>query len=333
MYLKEEILKGDNLIKVLSYFGYENITERGDEIRCSYGIDTNPSSIKIKKNEILGAVDFSRDVKGDIFTLIMENRKKTFQEVVAEINSLLGIKYHYVKEDKSGSIARILDDLELKKKKEIQYYEDVYLQCYKDVWNKRFLEDGISIKTQKKFEVMYDEESERIVIPHRSIEGKLLGVVGRTNISGEDKPLNKYICLLPFSKTVSLYGILQNYKHLFKAKRIYVGESEKFVMQLDTMNINNAVSLGGSNISKEQMVLLLKLHPEEIVFCFDEGLDIFKVYNQINRFKMFSMKTGIKVGLMIDKNNKFLKEKSKSSPSDHGIEIWDAMVESCIEWF
>lgn len=139
----------------------------------------------------------------------------------------------------------------------------------------------------------------------------------------------KYVPLLRFKKHHSLYGIFENQKYI-ENNRVYIGESEKFVLQLHTMNIRNALALGGNSIDNYRLSLLEKLNVKEIVFCFDEGLevDIQKRALKITK-KYFGDK--VKIGVMYDKHNKYLPKGSKCSPTDLGKETWGNMLK-CIKW-
>jgi len=158
------------------------------------------------------------------------------------------------------------------------------------------------------------------VIPHRTPDGEICGLMGRANykIYGYG---NKYLPLISHKKSETLFGYSQNYSHLYNADVIYVGESEKFVMQLDSMSYFNAVALSGSGISKTQCQLIAKLMPKKVVFCYDEGLDESVIYRNINKFKMFTERMNIKTKLIIDRKNIKISKGSKYSPTDLGKEV------------
>lgn len=329
MLFKKTILDNDNIIRILEHFNFCNITDRGKEIRCGLNQYTNPTSICVLKDENITSVDFARNIQGDIFTLIMENKNLNFREVMSEIRDVLGIDIHFEKEVKNDSIANIYSDLVFKKKDEIAIYEESILEQFDDSWSLRFLNDGISINTQKKFDIRYDYETHRIIIPHRNEFGDICGLIGRINI--DDYSGNKYFPLIAHRKSATLFGYSQNYNSLYNADTIYVGEAEKFVMQLDTMGYQNALALSGSSLSKEQIILIAKLMPRQVVFCFDEGLDILQIYRLANKFKFFTEKMNIQTKILIDKNNKYLKKNSKASPTDYGKEVWESLIKECSE--
>lgn len=340
MQVKEALLKDNNIEKVLSFYGYANITDRGKEVRCGFTIKTNPSSIAIYKNENLSAVDYASGITGDIFTIIMKHKSIGFSEMIRDIKNLLDIEISYSKRKENESVSRVFDDILFKRQEKLQVYEEEVLNKYADKWNTRFLKDGISIETQKKFGLRYDFEEERIVIPHRTLEGELCGIIGRINL--DDGYGSKYLPLISHiegdrvirynhKKGLTLFGYAQNYKDLYGADVIYIGESEKFVMQLDSMGYHNALSLSGSSISKEQCIAIAKLNPKKVVLCFDEGLEEVTMYRCANQLSMFLNKMNIEVGLIIDKKNEYLEKDSKDSPADKGKKIWESLIQNCYE--
>ena len=66
--------------------------------------------------------------------------------------------------------------------------------------------------------------------------GKLVGITGRYNFNDLGK-YPKWKALKNFSKGNYLYGIFENYENIKNAGYVLIGESEKFVMQLDTMGL------------------------------------------------------------------------------------------------
>lgn len=330
MQFKEVLLQENNLIEVLEFYGYSNISETDGEIRCGRCSTSNPTSISILKNENISATDFGRNISGDIFTLIMEHKKKKFIEVVKDIKGLLNIEVDYKKDEENESVSRVFDDLVFKNKETLDVYGEELLDNYKKRWNTNFYKDGISIETQKKFDIGFDTETQRIVIPHRNEVGELCGVMGR-KICMKNKRIPKYLPLVRFKKSLTLFGYAQNYEHLYNKDTIYIGESEKFVMQLDSMGYKNGVALSGSSISKRQIMLLVKLLPKRVVFCFDEGLDEMVMYRNANKFRFLTDITDIEVYMIIDRENKYLKKGGKESPTDKGKKVWEKLLNECIE--
>ena len=326
--IKEAMLLGDNVERVLEYFGYKKIKKRNEkEIRCAIDDEGNRTGIRVMLNDNLSATDFIRDVNGDIITIIMSNRNLTFKEVIDGIKEALNLTdFTYHKQEPTFlSIFKNLDkSKEQSKNIELEIYPERILNDYSKQWNMRFLKDNISIETQREFGIGFDEETQRITIPWRDFEGNICGIVGRSNIDGVE---NKYLPIIPFKKSGTLYGFSENYLDLCD-NNIFVGESEKFVLQLKTMGYPNAVALGGNSLSDVQIEELLTLNPKNLIFCYDEGLEESVINRNFNRLKKHLAFKNVGVYLIYDKTQKYLK--NKCSPSDLGKEIWERVKKECV---
>lgn len=325
--LKEKLLQGDNIERVLEYFNYEKIRRVSEnEIRCAYDIDRNGTAIRIKLDENISAVDFARNVSGDIIKLIMINRDLPFREVIEGIKEVIGVSDVKIGkvEESFLSIFNKLGHKNKTKREEIEIYPESILDNFSKEWNLRFLKDNISIDVQREFDIGFDNITQRITIPWRDFEGNIVGVMGRSNIDGVE---NKYLPIIAFKKSNTLYGYSENYIELCD-NNIFIGESEKFVLQLKTMGYSNAVALGGNSLSEVQIEELLALNPKNLIFCYDEGLEMEVINRNFNRLKKHMTFRNIGVYLIQDKNNKYLS--NKCSPSDLGIEIWEKVKKECV---
>ena len=325
--LKEKLLQGDNIERVLEYFSYEKIRRVSEnEIRCAYDIDRNGTAIRIKLDENISAVDFARNVSGDIIKLIMINRDLPFREVIEGIKEVIGVSDVKIgnAEESFLSIFSKLGHKKKTKREEIEIYPESILDDFSKEWNLRFLKDNISIDVQREFDIGFDDITQRITIPWRDFEGNIVGVMGRSNIDGVE---NKYLPIIAFKKSNTLYGYSENYIELCD-NNIFIGESEKFVLQLKTMGYPNAVALGGNSISYVQIEELLALNPKNLIFCYDEGLEMEVINRNFNRLKKHMAFRNIGVYLIQDKKNKYLS--NKCSPSDLGVEIWEKVKKECI---
>lgn len=314
-----------DLVLLLKEYGYGKFNVNEDEIRCSKPDSSNGSTCRIKLNNMLSCTDFSSSFNGDIFELIIFHTDTTYANIVSKCYEMFNIEDVDDDNDFNG-----LDlDLDVKPKEVlIPIYDKSELDKFEKVWNLRFVKDNIMPKTQEVFGIGYDYRSKRITIPWFTIEGKLLGVMGRAYYS--DYGDFKYFPLLKFKKHHSLYGIYENQKYIENG-RVYILESEKSVLQLHTMGLHNAVALGGNSIDNYRLSLLEKLNVQEIVFAFDEGLEIDVQKRALKTAKKY-FKNKIRIGLMYDGHNKYLPKGSKDSPSDLGKEVWENMIEHCTRW-
>jgi DNA primase len=190
------------------------------------------------------------------------------------------------------------------------------------------LRDGISLDAQKFFDIRFSIEYNAIIIPIYNEVGDIIGAKARINGDPEEGE-SKYYYPIPVQVSQTLYGYSKNYEHLYGADTIYIGESEKFCMQLYTMGIRNCVSIGSHTISEKQAKLLLQLSPKSITFMLDEGLDLSETKRNIDIIK--SVSSMMQVNMYYFDHTECLELGPKDAPSDHGIEVWNEIIENYIK--
>nr|DAF66718.1 MAG TPA: DNA primase [Caudoviricetes sp.] len=332
----KEYLKNnpEQIEKILSYYGYHSINITDKEIRFAKIGGDNPSGCRIKLNDNLSATDFTTSYNGDLFSLIATHIGLTYGEVIKTVETMLGgkIEGNYQPEEES-LFDGFFDNLYIpyeSEEEEVTYDESVldkYNNGYK--WFKRFADDGILPSSQVKFNIGFSEESNRITIPWRDSEGKLIGVIAR--IDSDEKTNYKYLPLIAFPKHKYLYGLYQNKEYIKESKEVYVFESEKSVLLGDSLGYRNFTSLGGNSISKTQVEQLLKLGVTKIIISLDEGLDTEIIKRDIKTIKdCLFMKDNIRIGFILDKNNKYLPKGGKDSPIDLGKEVFEKLCDECL---
>lgn len=331
--LKEYLKNNPNEIeKILKYYKYHSINITDKEIRCAKKTSDNPSTVRIKLNDNLSSCDFSTSYTGDLFGLISTHIGLKYGEVLKTVQTMIGKKINGTYESKEENLFDgFFDSLYVpyESEEEVTYDESVleeYNSGYK--WNMRFLKDGILPSSQVKFKVGFDEVSNRITIPWKDSEGKLIGVIARID---NDIPTNyKYLPLIPFPKHKYLYGLYENKEHIKESKEVYIFESEKSVMLGDSLGYRNFLSLGGNSICEKQVEQILKLGGNKIILCLDEGLDVSVIKRDIKVIKSMSFMREIKIGFILDRENKYLPKGSKSSPIDLGREIFEKLCNECL---
>jgi len=332
--INKQLLDNPEHIKnILEKFGFCNIDIRAKEIRCGINVNSNSTSIRIQLNDYLNAVDFGRDIHGNLISFIMKSKNVSYKNVLDIIKNELNIyQYSYVKRNSifDGFYERI------KRKTnniiDMKIYNNDILNNYIISPNLLFLRDGISLETQKKFKIGVDVISQRITCIWYDFEGNIVGITGRYLGDYESDEVSKWMPVIPHPKSQTLYGYVENYLYLQECEEIYIGESEKFTMQLDTMGINTAVSLGGNTIHVPQIKHLIWLNPKKIILCLDEGLEEKIIINQINKIKTMSKFVDIKLGYIFDKENKIMPKNSKCSPSDFGKKKFLELKNNFVEW-
>ena len=322
--IKERLIQNEDLlIDVLEKYGFCHIKKiKQDEIRCAYDEDSNPTSVVINLDNLFCTI-WSKNVRGDIYSILQFNSGQSFSQIHNYLSSLFdGEEVEEIKPKKllfNGFFKQFIGNSEEKEK----IYDENILNEYVSIPCIRFIEDNISAKTQRKFEIGYDYKSQRITIPWRSIDGDIVGVSSRNNDDCSDAP--KYLALKSFKKSNYLYGMFQNYNEIVSKRKIIIVESEKSVLQAYDMGIKNVVAVGCHSISENQ-IYLLKYNVDMVTIMFDKDVAEDEVREQCKKIKD---KLGIKVYYCID-NKDLLNE--KESVTDRGINIFMELCKQIKEY-
>ena len=337
--LKEEIINRELLPDILSEIGCHHIQDRGEYIQCGNKDGDNPRSIVVYKNEYISCTNYTRQItkngrSADIFDLISYFEDCSFAEAMKFVCGIAGIDYYGEREDipESLQMLKLLQDMNTNSEDDsapLKPISERILSYYLPYGNVMFEDDGISLETQREFEISFDPSTNSICIPIRDELGTLIAVKARRFKYTPSTPMDqrrfpdelsedesKYFYLEPGAKSQVLYGLYKNIKAIQQQGVVYVGESEKFCLQLHDMGYYG-VSTGGSKISKRQVEMLTRLGVK-IVFCFDKDISEDDLLDIANNFM-----SGIPIYAIVDKDN-ILQE--KESPSDN-IENWVRLVE------
>jgi len=268
---------------------------------------------------------------------IMRYREIEYPQAMSELNTIIGGRKI------EGFFSQDLYNPAVALKKNENEYKDVseisakLLERYHPYAYGGWIDEGISAETQKKFGIRYSISENKIIIPQLDINGRLIGVRGRSldqyeiDNFGKYRPVRYKGKVLSYPTSLNLYGLFQNKRNILKAGKVIIFESEKSVMQLDTiMNGNgNGVALSGSSISSWQINELSKLGINEIIV----GLD--KDYNDEQSrktraemiVKMFKrMLLRFNVSVLFDDCDGLLGY--KDSPTDKGSEPFYKLMRS-----
>lgn len=334
--IKEKLINNPIHIKnILEYYEFASISVNSHEIRCGIDKESNKTSIriKLKNNQFLYVTDYGRGLNCDLINFIIKSRNVEFKEVINVIKNEIGINsftytkrksifggfYNKIKSRKTNSI-------------ELKTYDENILNQYLHKYNLMFFRDGISFETQKKFKIGLDTLSQRITCPWWSFDGQLVGITGRYIGDYEVDNTLKWCPVIPHAKSQTLYGYTENYQYLQGCEELYIFESEKGVMQLDSMDIHTGIALGGNSIHYPQIIHIIGLQPQKIIFGYDESLEEEIILSQINKLKSMIKFYDIKLGYIVDYENKILPKDSKMSPTDLGKDSFLELKNNYTKW-
>ena len=319
--LRNHIVDNDLVPTILESLGCKSIKSHGTYYSCTNPDGNNLGAVNVMLPS-LSVINYTRDLDAvskyhDIFTLVQFYKDCDFFEAVKYTCDCLGISiYHDFDDDIPESLIitrellkMIEEDEPKEKEKPLSPIPEQILSYYIRCVNDQFLKDGISYKVQRTFELGYDQCTNRITIPIRNYDGSLVGIKGR--YFGEiplGSELQKYLYIEPCNKGQILFGLDKSKDFIENTRVAYVGESEKFVMQLWSYGDCNAVATGGKTISNHQIELLSRIC-DKVILCLDKDVEDEELKNIADKFLGC-----VEVYTIVDNNNILV---DHESPSDN----------------
>lgn len=328
--LKIFIYENNRIEDILQQIGCHSIKYHSSGYYTCGNIDgDNKQSVTVYKNENLNCINYTRDIgnPSDLISLVCYNTKLSFFDALKYLCNLLGISYYHDFEEEipeSLRITKLIYEMQQgeyqKEERPLKPISEKILSYYKPYLNDMFFNDGISYETQQEFEIGYDELTNRITVPIRSEIHDLVGVKGRLFKETIEEWEQKYIYLEPCARSKILYGLYKTYPYIKKEGKCYIGESEKFTLQLWSMGYCNSVGIGGKKISSQQIEKLTRLGVD-LIFCFDKDVTKKEIENIADRFV-----DGVNIFYLFDDKD-ILEE--KESPSD-SQEKFKYLLNNCL---
>lgn len=321
--LKEYLLNNELCEDVLTALGCGHVRNRGEYISASNpdGGD-NKQAITLYLGENLNCIDYTRQISKtkratDIFDLVAYFKQCTFAESMKWVCDTVGLDYYHEPDDVPESllIIKMLKEMSTGCDEEdntpLKPISKDVLRYYLPYGNKKWEDEGISLETQREFNIMYDPQTNYIAIPILDSIGSLVGIKGRY-FGIPDEYHSRFTYLEKCNKSKVLYGYWQNKEFIKNNKYIIVVESEKSVLKLAEYGYRNVVSTGGKTISKYQVELITRTGCVPI-FAFDEDVKEDELGDIANLFI-----DGVSIYAVIDRDG-LLEE--KESPMDRQ-DVW-----------
>lgn len=337
--LVKYIYDNDKIKYVLENLDCVHISERTTEFRCGLPNDTSRTRVRIKKNEYLNITIFQANdeiIRGNIITLTMNINNCNFISAIKFLHNILNLRYSFTKQkkekDKKSPIDIFNKVIKHKKKykTEIKIYENDILNCYIQGVHINWYKEGILPFTAKEFNLGYDIEHKRVVIPHSKWdslnEDKYIGIMGRTTIKNYDLlDIPKYFPLIPFSKGLNLYGLKENYKTILEKGYVVIHEAEKSVLKRHSVLDKTGVALCCHDFDErgEQVKILIGLNVD-IIICMDKGVSLNHIRSMCERF--YNIRN---VYYVWDKYDIL---KDKEAPADKSNKIYNILLKQKIKY-
>lgn len=279
----------------------------------------------------------------DIISLVQKVRCCTISESIVYISDMFGFGSSVMVEGfyDTPTTSADLDILTRYDKKpkqvdmsrEFKYIDENLLNRFYKYYHPSFYNDGISVQTLYKFGIKYDILNKRIIIPHRDEDGNLIAIRCRNLDEDMVEAGFKYMPITIDGKLLSaktskyLYGLYYNKDTIKKLKKIILLESEKAVMQLDTIlgDNNVGVAIMGSSLSLIHVELIKELGVEEVIIALDKEYEEYgskeeKVYAmKIRKGIINKLLPYFTVTIIWDRDNSI---GLKNSPTDKGADVF-----------
>lgn len=280
----------------------------------------------------------------DIFDLIkrvkeVNHENYNFYETIYVIADL--VEYNIfsapIKESYISSIDRFKQENEIN----LIEYDKKILNFFRDYYTVEWLDEGISKKAMKKFDIKYYDYRNKIVIPHYDVNGKLIGIRGRAldpqeaELYGKYTPLKVENIMYRHPLSFNLYGLYQNKENIQKYKTVVIFEGEKSVLKYDDMYSNNiSVASCGSNLNYKQIEILIKdFNVNNIIIAYDKEFENFASQDGINYYNKLrkiceKYSNYCNFSFLFDYDNLL---QLKDSPIDRGKEVFEKLMKNKIE--
>lgn len=325
----------DDIQKILESLDYQNITYNSshNEYRFAREYGRNPSSVRLSV-DTLSFICFSTNERGNLYSLVMNKKFLNFPQALEYIANFLGLeKSNFNKAVKvpfGGFYKKLIREIQ-EPEMSMKTYDESILDEYLGKFNTMFFNDGISYKTQEKFNVGYDIWTNRITVPEYTFDGKICGIMGRSIDSNCTKE-ERWLPIIPCSRSLTLYGYHTNYECIQRKNLCVIGESEKFPQQLDTMGSNVGLGSCGCHLSDTQTKYIKGLLVSKNILAYDEGLEEEYIREEAKKLKIDNAVFHNDVGYIWDSEHQVIPKGSKGSPSDYGKEGYLYLMKNCVKW-
>ena len=332
--LTEKIIANpDYLEKILEALGFDNIRDRGKYFQFPNKDGDNQTAISIVKDTLVYN-NYTRNDKGNLFTLVMKEKHLEFPDALKWIANTLGLSNvsmkNKIKKPFGGFYTTLIptkDDTDM----HVKTYPESVIGKDLHKYNTMFLSRGVDFDVQDRFSLGYNLETNSILIPVYNTVGELVGCKARRNDT-KCEMNERWWAYIPFPKTQVVYGYHWNYKKIIEKDMCIILEAERSVMQCCNFNCNLALATLGHSISETQAKIIKSLKTKNIIVAYDEGLEEADVRKEAEKLIIDTKIFKNRVGYIYDRDHKYLKENSKDSPSDNGEEIFKKLMNECVVW-
>ena len=162
---------------------------------------------------------------------------------------------------------------------------------------KELIDSGLSIKSSRGKDEIYDRFRSRIMFPIKDLVGKTIGFGGRILDEGNKTATKtqsaKYINTPEtkvYSKSKNIYGLFDTKNSIVEKDQVLIVEGYTDVMALHQVGVNNAVASLGTALTQEQIEIICRF-TKNIVLVFDSDMAGIKAsLRSIERLREYNQK-------------------------------------------
>lgn len=320
----------DAIQQLLEEYGYDNIKINPREMRFARGHGSGLNiSIKLDGNPACIVKDFVTNEANNIINFIMAQRSVSFRDVLQSIKKILKLDDLWQPRQRYKLFNGIYENIGRKNDHMPKTYGEDILNQYQRQGNLLWLRDGISLEVQHEFSICFDVVNNAIVVPWRNQFGEIIAIKNRVNGIPEDG-MSKYYYSTGGLVSTALYGYSENFSYIQNTD-LFLGESEKQVLQLAAKGYRNALSLGSNSLSRQQAALILSLNPKRIIWLLDEGLPKENTLKNAQVLKEYCTMRTVEQYWWNWENSLRVPSGSKMSPGDCSKEVFENILKYELE--
>jgi hypothetical protein len=242
-----QLITEEDIIQIMNNLGSEYIKDEGDHIvfdTICHG--SNSKKLWYYKNSNLFQC-YSCCGSMSLYDLVMSVQGVDFKEAFQYVAKFKGVDVHsskpkgIVKKEKENTDLKFLR-LHRKKieKRNIMLptYPENILNVFDDYMPSTWFDEGILPNIAEYFEIKIYFNQNKAIIPHRDINGKLVGIRSRNFNYWQIESGMKYMPIkiqgltYKYPMNFNLYGIYQNKESIKKCKKVIVFESEHSLLPI-----------------------------------------------------------------------------------------------------
>ena len=349
--LKQQITP-QQIINLLAHYGNDNYDERENYIIfptiCHNPIGTEASmKLYYYKDTYTFHCYTECGESFDIFELIkrikslnkLGDNGEDFYTIVLEVANFVNYNIH---QQYIGEYVSEIDVYEENDDRiQLKEYDKNVLDVFRWYPTPEWLNEGISEETMKKYNILYYDYHNKIIIPHYDINDRLIGIRARALDEEDVKKYGKYgpvkvqDIMYRHPLSLNLYGINKNKNDIENLSTAIIFEGEKSNLKYnDLYDYNISVASCGSSLNFKQLQILIKqLKVQNVILAYDKEFENFNTKESLAYYQKLKhicdrYKNYCNFYFLYDFHNLL---ELKDSPIDKGKEVFEQLLKDKIE--